>query len=937
MSCSVNIRGTALLSVGSFFVFPCQLTSDQHVYSSGHLTPRALCVLGQGLVGGATVLLRGGSRFIRISGMMRRVANLKRQQADHRSRWQAGWSALRAVEPLEPRWLLAAVPFAEQPVLVGLEEARDVLAADIDGDGDFDVVSTSGGGAAWMENTDGLGRLGQPRLVANPVGISARSIAASDLDGDGDVDLIVGSASGDTVAWYENVDGKGEFGRSRSLWRSGQAQLVSSVDVADLDGYGDVDVLAASQYINGVLWFENGDAEGAFSDPASLGAGQIQGARAVKAADLDGDGDLDVLGAASTLSSDSVFWIENRSGAQAFGSVQTRPAPIDVRFVNTSDLDGDGDLDVLVASGYGDTVAWYENVDGGGRLGPLIRIDSLFYGNDQLLGTDLDGDGDNDVVATSALEGTVVWYANTDGRGHFAELKVVAELFAEGLDAADIDADGDVDLVAVDTSAAQIALLRNAGGGSGFAQTLVPPHAQFVRTADIDGDGDLDIAALGSRTLWWLENADGEGSFERSISIADGLSASVVGAGVADMDGDGDLDVVIAQSTGPAIVWFENSDGKGTFRDRHESAAKNREPWRLVLADIDRDGDTDVLTSSNVSASTVWFENVDGKGLLQERELSFREQGALAEVALADVDGDGDLDVFSAEYSKLSWHENFNGQGAFDEFWILDENFPFAEDLKAADIDGDGDPDVVVAISDAPGRLGWFQNTDGKGTFSAAKVFGSFDGSIRLDVVDVDGDGDADILTADRYTSLIRWYENSDGAGTFQAPHSVSAETAGVADVEPADIDADGNLDIVAAASEGNVISWFRNVADERKADVNQDGRVDAADIDQVCRAARAGQQDSTLDLDGDGAVQVADVLWLVRNVLDTNEGDANLDGRFDELDLIQVLEANQFQDDVAGNSGWATGDWNCDGEFDRLDVIAALASGRYVGKRETA
>jgi hypothetical protein len=838
------------------------------------------------------------------------------------------------VEPFEPRWLLAAIPYAEQPVLVGIEEARDVLAADIDGDGDFDVVSTSGGGAAWMENTDGLGRLGQPRLVAHPVGVSARSIAASDLDGDGDVDLIVGSASADTVAWYENVDGRGEFGRSRSLWRAGQAQLVSSVDAADLDGDGDVDILAASQYVNGVLWFENGDAEGAFSDPASLGAGQIQGARSVKAADLDGDGDLDVLGAASTLSSDSVFWIENRSGAQAFGSVRTRPAPIDVRFVNTSDLDGDGDLDVLVASGYGDTVAWYENVDGGGRLGPLNRIDSAFFGNDQLLGADLDADGDRDVVATSALDGSVAWYANTDGRGRFAQAKVVAAIFAEGLDVADIDGDGDIDLVAADTVAAQIALLRNAGGGSDFAQTLVPPHAEFVRTADIDGDGDLDIAALGSQALWWLENADGEGFFDRSISIADQLSASVVGAGVADMDGDGDVDVVIAQSTGPAMVWFENSDGKGTFRDRHESPAKNREPWRLVTADIDRDGDTDVLTSSNVSATTVWYENIDGRGMLQEREISFREEGALAEVALADVDGDGDLDVLSAEYSKLSWHENFNGQGAFDEFWILEENFPYAEDLAAADVDGDGDPDVVAAISGTRGRLGWFENIDGKGTFSAAKVFGSFDGSIRLDVLDMDSDGDADILTADRYASLIRWYENSDGTGTFLAPHSVAEETAGVADVEPADIDADGNMDIVAAASEGNVISWFRNVADERKADVNQDGRVDAADIDQVCRAARAGQRDSTLDLDGDGTVQVADALWLVRNVLDTDAGDANLDGLFDERDLVQVLEANQFQDDLAGNSGWATGDWNCDGEFDRFDVIAALAIGRNESKR---
>lgn len=87
---------------------------------------------------------------------------------------------------------------------------------------------------------------------------------------------------------------------------------------------------------------------------------------------------------------------------------------------------------------------------------------------------------------------------------------------------------------------------------------------------------------------------------------------------------------------------------------------------------------------------------------------------------------------------------------------------------------------------------------------------------------------------------------------------------------------------------------------------------------------------DMAFDLTGDGRVNEADRDYLVRNVLRTDYGDANLDGVFNSSDLILVFQAGQYEDAVAGNSGWAQGDWNCDGDFNTSDMILAFQAGSY-------
>lgn len=111
--------------------------------------------------------------------------------------------------------------------------------------------------------------------------------------------------------------------------------------------------------------------------------------------------------------------------------------------------------------------------------------------------------------------------------------------------------------------------------------------------------------------------------------------------------------------------------------------------------------------------------------------------------------------------------------------------------------------------------------------------------------------------------------------------------------------------------------------------DVNQDGLVNAEDIDLACSAVQSGAG-AAYDLNQDGQVTAADVSMLVEEILGTTAGDVNVDGVFNSTDLIQVFQAGQYEDGVAGNSVWTSGDWNCDGEFDSSDMVVAFQAGSY-------
>ncbi|MCA9149956.1 MAG: PEP-CTERM sorting domain-containing protein, partial [Planctomycetales bacterium] len=112
--------------------------------------------------------------------------------------------------------------------------------------------------------------------------------------------------------------------------------------------------------------------------------------------------------------------------------------------------------------------------------------------------------------------------------------------------------------------------------------------------------------------------------------------------------------------------------------------------------------------------------------------------------------------------------------------------------------------------------------------------------------------------------------------------------------------------------------------------DFNGNGTLDAADIDLLSAAVRNGTGGANFDLNTDGNVDDGDRQIWINDLKKTYAGDANLDGEFNSTDFVEVFQAGEYEDGVAGNSTWATGDWNGDAEFDSGDFVAAFQAGGF-------
>ncbi|MDP2687429.1 MAG: T9SS type A sorting domain-containing protein [Aequorivita sp.] len=358
-------------------------------------------------------------------------------------------------------------------------------------------------------------------------------------------------------------------------------------------------------------------------------------------------------------------------GYSQFGPQRIITAEADgSRIICAADLDGDGNVDVLSANKFGNNLTWYKNMDGNGDFGPQ-NIIAFLTDTIHVHTSDIDGDGDMDVLAVSYFNGLVVWYENLDGAGNFSSQKIISTSMdgAYIVIAADIDGDGDMDVVSGSDNTG-ISWFENIDGNGSFGPLRVinaaAPIARAIHIADIDGDGDLDIVGSNSGpsvTLSWYENLDGLGNFS-APQLIDTSNFAIGPIYAIDVDGDNDMDVVAiaAVSGADKVVWYEN-DGMGNFGAEIIIADYPIDVWSIYSADLDNDGDNDILTTSGgaFDGEVVWIENIDGLGAFGSKNIISTEVQFARSVIAADIDNDGDLDVISSSQNddKIAWYENF--------------------------------------------------------------------------------------------------------------------------------------------------------------------------------------------------------------------------------------------------------------------------------------
>lgn len=359
----------------------------------------------------------------------------------------------------------------------------------------------------------------------------AFGVQAGDLDGDGDLDLTSADAlPHNDLYWFEN-DGTGKFTR-RFIQEDDPERLERHV-LADIDSDGHLDVVIVENLRGDLKWFRNSGSprDGKLWERHYITKGGWPSAYDVTVADFDGDKDLDV--AASGWIGNAIAWFENdgtpRDGEwnkHLIDDATRDPRLKETRTIRAGDLDGDGDPDLLATALVGGLVVWYENT---GRNDEARWKKHLI--DDQsprpVHGHPIDVDGDKDLDIVMALGfgpgnapdavHQVVWYEN-DGKPASGPWKkhVIAEPLSMAFEAFAGDVDGDSDLDVVATcwgSPGQVLWLENTGNPKEKWRTHILkspwPRANQVILADVNGDKRLDIVACaerGSNELRWWEN-----------------------------------------------------------------------------------------------------------------------------------------------------------------------------------------------------------------------------------------------------------------------------------------------------------------------------------------------------------------------------------------------------------------------------------------------
>lgn len=320
--------------------------------------------------------------------------------------------------------------------------------------------------------------------------------------------------------------------------------------------------------------------------------------RSLAYGDIDGDGDVDVvLANAGASLADFNLRVLLNGGAGTFTAGESYTAGQRTVQVELADIDGDGDLDIVAGSSlsFSNQVTIRLN-NGNGTFGPRVQYDTGDGGAWSFGLGDLDGDGDLDIVTQQVeFPGRVML---NNGNGTFtigASVQYGANVVAGTL--ADIDGDGNLDVVAVGSLTDNALFLRNNGNA-----TFAPPVAfatgdgpNAIDTGDLDGDGDVDVVVSnGTGTISILRN-NGNGTFAPAVNLSVGTSPSSIR--IDDVDGDGDQDIAVGYNQGNFVSLLRNS-GTGIFAQRTDFTTPGS-PWFATMGDIDADGDLDVLAATS--------------------------------------------------------------------------------------------------------------------------------------------------------------------------------------------------------------------------------------------------------------------------------------------------------------------------------------------------
>ena len=334
--------------------------------------------------------------------------------------------------------------------------------------------------------------------------------------------------------------------------------------------------------------------------------------------------------------------------------------------------------------------------------------------------------------------------------------------------------------------------------------------ARCLKVIDLDNDNYLDIIVGESQKVSWYKNLGGTGNFAPPVILNDQFWQAF-NLDAADIELDGDVDIVVSYFGIDKVDIFYNTGG-GNFSTPVTLYQDLNNTRGIKLAKIDTDSKPDMVLGVSNGSGVYWAENLkDGTFGPLVNLAPTLQQARLQQVA--DMDGDGDNDIVSNGLNPyLGWFENTNSIGAFSPIKVIESNNLYQNSFTLGDIDGDNDTDIISA--NMLENIILYTNL-GNGQFSTASLINNtLFNPQAFNLEDIDNDTDLDILGSTSNNEVF--YLLNEGNGVFGVPQFIDQNLPAPRAVVTGDMDNDGDLDIVTGAFEpvtgGEMtLVWYEN------------------------------------------------------------------------------------------------------------------------------
>ena len=334
-------------------------------------------------------------------------------------------------------------------------------------------------------------------------------------------------------------------------------------------------------------------------------------------------------------------------------------------------------------------------------------------------------------------------------------------------------------------------------------------------TTDIDKDNDQDIigAAINSNEVALWRN-DGGNPIQWTKEVIDDNYIGAIYLCAEDINGDGNIDVIATAAIAHQVCWWSNGGGVPIQWTKHIIVSNYTEAHGIIAIDLDKDQKMDIVSTAAALNKITWWKNETGSGTSWIEQTIDNNFNYTQSVCAGDFNLDGHTDIVAAALNahQIAWYKNDGGNPIQWTKNIIASNFSMAHSVEVCEINGNSIPDILGAAYGAH-EISYWQNMGGNPiTWEKHSIDNSYSGPLEVCAADIDCDGDVDVAGTAGIGGEVAWWSNEGGNPVQWVKNNIASNFYNAWPISLADIDNDGDIDIVAGSSSLDEIRWWENL-----------------------------------------------------------------------------------------------------------------------------